>query len=134
MSSSPERQRRRGGGHTPAADVAEAARAYTRTALKVLVEVMNDPKQVGSTRVRAAVAVLEWGHGKPKAQAKQEAQAALAPPPSGFSFVDGPTPGTEEQWVAKLRAQLDAAAGAAGVGDRPVALPGVAVWRGGGGR
>jgi hypothetical protein len=47
-------------------DIAKVARVYSLRALEVLISVMEDKKEAGSTRIAAANALLDRAHGKPK--------------------------------------------------------------------
>lgn len=47
-------------------ELREAAQAYTDDALTVLAEIMGDKEQPAASRVSAASAILDRGHGKPK--------------------------------------------------------------------
>jgi hypothetical protein len=47
------------------ADLREAAQAFTDDALKTLAEIMRDADQPAASRVSAASAILDRGHGKP---------------------------------------------------------------------
>lgn len=44
--------------------LAEKAQKYTEAALKVLVEIAQDPNAAGAARVSAANSLLDRGHGK----------------------------------------------------------------------
>lgn len=46
-------------------DLREAAQAFTDDALSVLAEIMRDDEQPAASRVSAASAILDRGHGKP---------------------------------------------------------------------
>lgn len=47
-------------------DIAKVARVYSLRALEVLIEVMQDTEEAGSTRIAAANALLDRAHGKAK--------------------------------------------------------------------
>jgi len=47
-------------------EIASLARKHTRTAIRTLVGIMNQPLASASARVAAAVALLDRGWGKPK--------------------------------------------------------------------
>lgn len=47
------------------ASIRDIAREYTDTAVKALVDVLEDESQPGSARVSAASAILDRGYGKP---------------------------------------------------------------------
>lgn len=47
-------------------DLREAAQAFTDDALNVLASIMKDEEQPAASRVSAASAILDRGHGKPK--------------------------------------------------------------------
>lgn len=51
------------GKHPP--DLRQAAQTHAEAALAALAAVFNDPKASPSARVSAAVAILNWGYGRP---------------------------------------------------------------------
>lgn len=55
--------------------LAELARGYTERAMKILVDVMEDPFAEDKDKIKAADSVLDRGHGKPT-------QAVIAVPPA----------------------------------------------------
>lgn len=74
------------------ADLREAAQAFTDDALGVLAEIMKDVEQPAASRVSAASAILDRGHGKPTQTIDatvREADVSADPVPS------------EAEWAAK---------------------------------
>lgn len=47
-------------------DIAKVCRVYSLRAVEVLISVMEDAEEAGSTRIAAANALLDRAHGKPK--------------------------------------------------------------------
>lgn len=47
-------------------DIAKVCRVYSLRAVETLIDVMEDDKQPGATRIAAASALLDRAHGKPK--------------------------------------------------------------------
>src|SRR5688572_11930310 len=88
------------------ADFAEAAASFALEAFATLKAIVRDPAATAATRLRAVGMVFDRAYGRPRLANPRP----VSPPPPGFSFVDGPTPGTEEAWVAQLRARIDAEA------------------------
>ena len=65
-------------GRTPEVrQVKELAQQWTVEALNTLVELMTDPAQKGATRIAAAIAILDRGHGKPAVTVDVTARATL---------------------------------------------------------
>ena len=58
-------------------DIRRLAKTHTRTALSIISEIMENEENSNRLRMDAAVTLLEWGWGKPKADPEDDPQPQL---------------------------------------------------------